>query len=170
MLRAYRKTFMGTPGERWKDVVDLRPALRVPVVLVVGALLCYGFFPQSLVRMVTPVFRTYLTANSHLTNTQRCSHGGVSAKGAEFIANLGQPRQDQWNKKTPALKARLTESRLQRLYWYDRIPGALPQAHLRKAPLALNECGVVRRSQTVTPDEGTATQGRGYNICEVVVR
>src|SRR5712671_3221698 len=63
MLHAYRKTFMGTLSERWKEVVDLRPALRIPVVLVVGGLLCYGFFPQSLVHTVTPVLRTYLTAN-----------------------------------------------------------------------------------------------------------
>src|SRR5213083_2023537 len=63
MLRAYRKTFMGTLNEQWKEVGDLRPALRVPVVLVVGGLLCYGFFPQSLVQTVTPVLRTYLTAN-----------------------------------------------------------------------------------------------------------
>jgi NADH-quinone oxidoreductase subunit M len=63
MLRAYRKIFMGTVGERWKELVDLRPGLRVPVTLLVGALLYYGFFPQSFVRMVAPAFRTYLTAN-----------------------------------------------------------------------------------------------------------
>ena len=66
MLRAYRKTFMGTLPERfrgWKELVDLRPALRVPVTLLVGALLCYGFFPQSFVRIVVPAFRSYLTAN-----------------------------------------------------------------------------------------------------------
>src|SRR5437773_3933863 len=63
MLRAYRKTFMGAISAQWKQVVDLRPALRVPVVLLVGALLFYGFFPQSFVRMITPAFRTYLTAN-----------------------------------------------------------------------------------------------------------
>src|SRR5882757_6315164 len=61
MLRAYRKTFIGTLSERWKEVVDLRPALRIPVVLVVGGLLCYGFFPQSLVQTVAPVLRNYLT-------------------------------------------------------------------------------------------------------------
>src|SRR5437764_2317935 len=53
MLRAYRKTFMGTLSERWKEVVDLRPTLRIPVVLVVAGLLCYGFFPQSLAQIVT---------------------------------------------------------------------------------------------------------------------
>ena len=63
MLRAYRKTFMGTLGERWKELVDLRPGLRVPVTLLVAVLLCYGFFPQSFVRIVTPAFRTYLTSN-----------------------------------------------------------------------------------------------------------
>src|SRR5437899_6077599 len=63
MLRAYRKTFMGTLNERWKELVDLRPALRVPVALLVGALLCYGFFPQSFVRMLAPTFRIYLSSN-----------------------------------------------------------------------------------------------------------
>jgi NADH-quinone oxidoreductase subunit M len=63
MLRAYRKTFMGTLKEKWKELRDLRPALRVPVTLLVGALLCYGFFPQSFVRMLAPRFRTYLSAN-----------------------------------------------------------------------------------------------------------
>ena len=63
MLRAYRKTFMGTLAERWKDLIDLRPILRAPVALLVGALLCYGFFPQSFVRIITPAFRPYLSAN-----------------------------------------------------------------------------------------------------------
>src|SRR5436305_12250830 len=63
MLRAYRKTFMGALNERWNGLVDLRPGLRVPVALLVGALLCYGFFPQSFVRMIAPAFRTYLSPN-----------------------------------------------------------------------------------------------------------
>jgi len=63
MLRAYRKTFMGTINEQWKQLVDLRAGLRVPVTLIVGALLCYGFFPRSFVQMLAPKFRTYLTAN-----------------------------------------------------------------------------------------------------------
>ena len=78
MLRAYRKTFMGASSDRWKQIADLRPALRVPVVLVVGGLLCFGFFPQTLVRTITPVLRTYLKANeSHLTDAQSCSHDAV---------------------------------------------------------------------------------------------
>ena len=66
MLRAYRKIFMGTLHERfrsWKEFVDLRSGLRVPVALLVGALICYGFFPQSLVRMIAPAFRTGLSAS-----------------------------------------------------------------------------------------------------------
>src|SRR3989475_5084702 len=63
MLRAYRKTFMGAMTDRWKELIDLRPVLRVPVALLVGALLCYGFFPQSFVRIVMPAFGTYLAGN-----------------------------------------------------------------------------------------------------------
>jgi NADH-quinone oxidoreductase subunit M len=84
MLRAYRKAFMGTITEQWKELIDLRPALRVPVALLVGALLCYGFFPQSFVRMVAPTFRTYLSANrSGLMNMQSCSHGATRAVSPE---------------------------------------------------------------------------------------
>jgi NADH:ubiquinone oxidoreductase subunit 4 (subunit M) len=62
MLRAYRKTFMGAMREQWQKLPDFSPALRVPVSLLVAALLCYGFFPQSLVRRVTPGFRSYSSA------------------------------------------------------------------------------------------------------------
>jgi NADH-quinone oxidoreductase subunit M len=85
MLRAYRKTFMGTLSERWKEIVDLRFSLRVPIAVLIGALLCYGFFPQSLVRMVTPTFQTYLSANrNHLTDRQSCSHG--AERGSQTLA------------------------------------------------------------------------------------
>ena len=60
MLRAYRKVFMGTLNERWKNLVDLRPGLRLPVTLLVAALLWFGFYPQSLVRILSPVLQTYL--------------------------------------------------------------------------------------------------------------
>jgi NADH-quinone oxidoreductase subunit M len=63
MLRAYRKTFMGALSDRWKEIVDLRVGLRLPIAVHVAALLCYGFFPQSLVRIVTPVFANDLVAN-----------------------------------------------------------------------------------------------------------
>ncbi len=76
MLRAYRKTFMGTVRERWQKLPDLRPGLRVPVMLLAAALLCYGFFPQSLVRFVTPKFRTYLSGSTR-HEMQTWSHGGA---------------------------------------------------------------------------------------------
>src|SRR5205809_1276849 len=63
MLRAYRKTLMGTLAARWTDLVDPRPSLRVPATLLLGAVLGYGFFPQSFVRIVAPAFRPYLSAS-----------------------------------------------------------------------------------------------------------
>src|SRR6266403_992179 len=63
MLRAYRTSFMGPIPERWKDALDLRTTLRVPVTLLVAALLWFGFFPQSFVRIVSPAFRTYFSTN-----------------------------------------------------------------------------------------------------------
>src|SRR5213595_3769553 len=78
MLRAYRNTFMGAIREQWQKLPDLSPVLRVPVTLLVAALLCYGFFPQSLVPLVTPMFRSYLsTEKSHTPNMQSCSRGAV---------------------------------------------------------------------------------------------
>src|SRR5437016_3572643 len=76
MLRAYRKTFMGSIREQWQKLPDLRLALRVPVMLLVAPLLCCGFFPQFFVRMITPAFRTYLSANTN-HDVQTCSHSAV---------------------------------------------------------------------------------------------
>jgi NADH-quinone oxidoreductase subunit M len=81
MLRAYRKTFMGTLHERWQKLPDLRPALRVPITLLVAALLCCGFFPQMLVRIVAPTFETFLSANADM---QACSHGAV--RGSQTVS------------------------------------------------------------------------------------
>lgn len=60
MLRAYRKVFMGTMDDRWKEIVDLRPNLRVSVALLVAALLWFGFYPPSIIRILSPVFEIYL--------------------------------------------------------------------------------------------------------------
>ena len=92
MLRAYRKAFMGTISDQWKQLVDLRRTLRVPVTLLVGALLCYGFFPQSLVRMLAPTFRAYLSANtSH--DMETCSHGAVRRSGTVVLSQEDTPRE-----------------------------------------------------------------------------
>ena len=44
-------------------------------MLLVTALLCFGFFPQLFVRNVAPAFGTFLSANSDM---HTCSHGAVS--------------------------------------------------------------------------------------------
>jgi len=54
------------------------------------------------------------------------------------ILSLGQPPQDPENEKKSALKAPLIDTRFQRLIaGVIRIPGALPQACVTKAPMAL---------------------------------
>jgi NADH-quinone oxidoreductase subunit M len=62
MLRAYRTAFWGTIAERCKNLADLQPKLRLPVALLVSAMLWIGFYPQSFVRMVTPAFQDYFAA------------------------------------------------------------------------------------------------------------
>src|SRR5881392_1726566 len=76
MLRAYRSTFAGILREQWQKLPDLGPALRVPVTVLVAALLCCGFFPQFFVRMVAPTFGTSLSGStSH--DMQPCNHGAM---------------------------------------------------------------------------------------------
>jgi len=58
MLRAYRATFMGTRPDGLATAVDISSGLRLPIALLVGALLWIGFFPQTLVRVLTPTFRS----------------------------------------------------------------------------------------------------------------
>ena len=62
MLRAYRATFMGPMPERWAAVTDIRQTLRLPLALLVAALLWIGFFPQTFVRILKPTFQGYFPA------------------------------------------------------------------------------------------------------------
>jgi NADH-quinone oxidoreductase subunit M len=62
MLRAYRAVFMGTMNDKWNGLPDLRTTLRLPICLLVLALLWIGFFPDSFVRVITPPFRSYFAA------------------------------------------------------------------------------------------------------------
>jgi NADH-quinone oxidoreductase subunit M len=62
MLRAYRAVFMGRMESKWNGLVDLRNSLRLPITLLVAALLAVGFFPQSFVQIVTPPFRSFFAA------------------------------------------------------------------------------------------------------------
>jgi len=66
MLRAYGKAFMGPLTERWKELVDLRSGLRVPIALLVATLLWFGFYPQSFVRLLGPAFSNYFSARTDL--------------------------------------------------------------------------------------------------------
>jgi NADH-quinone oxidoreductase subunit M len=61
MLRAYRAVFMGAIKEPWKNVVDLSPALRLPIAILVAATLWFGFFPQTFIGKITPTLRSYLS-------------------------------------------------------------------------------------------------------------
>ena len=71
MLRAYRETFMGTMQERWSAVVDIPGSLKVPVAILVAALLWIGFFPQTFVRVLN---RTFTAQSAH--TTARDEQGG----------------------------------------------------------------------------------------------
>jgi NADH-quinone oxidoreductase subunit M len=64
MLRAYRRAFMGSMPDRWRDIVDLKQSLKVPLALLIGALIYFGFFPQTLVRIVTPTLQSSLALPS----------------------------------------------------------------------------------------------------------
>jgi len=63
MLRAYRSTFMGALNERWTKLGDLGATVRIPIALLIAGLLWFGFFPQTLVQMVMPTFRTNFSAS-----------------------------------------------------------------------------------------------------------
>ncbi len=63
MLRAYRNSFMGSASERWNKLTDLRPGLRIPIALLIAALLWIGFCPQSFVRLLAPPPISYSADN-----------------------------------------------------------------------------------------------------------
>ena len=62
MLRAYRASFMGSIADQWSGVADIGRGLRIPIAILVVALLWLGFFPQTFVRVLTPTFETYFSA------------------------------------------------------------------------------------------------------------
>ncbi len=55
MLRAYRAVFKGEPSPLSAAATDVKGLARVPVLLLVAALLVAGFFPNLLLKAVTPV-------------------------------------------------------------------------------------------------------------------
>jgi NADH-quinone oxidoreductase subunit M len=61
MLRAYRSIFMGSMGESLSAITDLRRGLRLPLIVLVAMTIWFGFYPQTVVRLVTPTFKTYFS-------------------------------------------------------------------------------------------------------------
>jgi NADH-quinone oxidoreductase subunit M len=58
MLRAYRKVFLGPPGELpAADPAPMTLADKLPHFLLVGALLVVGFYPQLLLNLAKPVLK-----------------------------------------------------------------------------------------------------------------
>src|SRR5207248_3316794 len=62
MLRAYRRTFFGSPAESGIAIADIRSGFRFPIALLVAASILFGFFPQIAVQRIAPAFRNYFTA------------------------------------------------------------------------------------------------------------
>jgi NADH-quinone oxidoreductase subunit M len=54
MLRAYRRIFMGPLNDSWTSIGDLNGVPRAAIVLIIGIMLFFGFFPQILVNLITP--------------------------------------------------------------------------------------------------------------------
>src|SRR6184192_1332384 len=63
MLRAYRRTFFGSPAESGIAIADIRSGFRFPIALLVAASILFGFFPQIAVQRIAPAFRNYFTAS-----------------------------------------------------------------------------------------------------------
>lgn len=61
MLRAYRRTFFGSPAEAEIAIFDIGSGVRFPIVLLVAVLILFGFFPQILVQRIAPSLRNYST-------------------------------------------------------------------------------------------------------------
>ncbi|MEP6811332.1 MAG: proton-conducting transporter membrane subunit, partial [Chthoniobacterales bacterium] len=70
MLRAYRATFLGSLKEHWAGLPDLQNHMRLPLGLLLAALLWFGFFPQGLVRLLKPSFRNYFPETSQQTSSR----------------------------------------------------------------------------------------------------
>lgn len=62
MLRAYRAVFKGEPSALASGVTDLRGSARVPVLILIAALLAGGFMPNALLRAVNPVVKAFVPA------------------------------------------------------------------------------------------------------------
>jgi NADH:ubiquinone oxidoreductase subunit 4 (subunit M) len=60
MLRAYRRVFMGEPGEAVAKWSDLAQPQRWPVILLIAALMLAGFAPNYFLSYITPSLQAVL--------------------------------------------------------------------------------------------------------------
>ena len=54
MLRAYRAIFMGEPGKVVAGWTDVASGLRVPLLILIAALMFAGFFPSAFLGYIKP--------------------------------------------------------------------------------------------------------------------
>lgn len=54
MLRAYRQIFMGDLVSRWAGISDIGLTHKIPLILLIGALLASGLYPQGFLNLVGP--------------------------------------------------------------------------------------------------------------------
>jgi NADH:ubiquinone oxidoreductase subunit 4 (subunit M) len=59
MLRAYRRTFLGSPVEGEIAAGDLKFSLRFAAAMLIAVSIFFGFFPQTLVQKISPAFGNY---------------------------------------------------------------------------------------------------------------
>jgi NADH-quinone oxidoreductase subunit M len=62
MLRAYRAIFMGEPGKAVAGWTDVASNLRVPVLMLIAALMFAGFFPGRFLDYIKPSVEALVTA------------------------------------------------------------------------------------------------------------
>ncbi|MCR4442637.1 MAG: NADH-quinone oxidoreductase subunit M [Peptococcaceae bacterium] len=64
VLRVVQKVFFGPPNPKWEKMTDAQGAQMVPIVVLCGVLIFFGFFPSLLVDVINngvdPFVRTYL--------------------------------------------------------------------------------------------------------------
>ncbi len=55
LLRAVQKVCYGPATNRWPELHDAKTfSERFPIILLLGALLLFGFWPQGLLRVILP--------------------------------------------------------------------------------------------------------------------
>jgi NADH-quinone oxidoreductase subunit M len=63
MLRAYGAIFMGPPNDRCKAAGDLTRGLRLPVILLIASTVVVGFFPNTVLHLLRPIFPAAIASN-----------------------------------------------------------------------------------------------------------